>query len=117
MPKHLALAVVVIAALSPTLAQADAWTDGQAEWARHGFKHGAWDCDGSCPDGRGGRPRPAPARSRMTMACQRNLDDGRTLISDGRLIPDGARTKIVSYRPTRRETGWSYGTCTVDVSR
>jgi hypothetical protein len=32
-------------------AKADWWTQGQADWARHGSRHGKWDCYGNCPDG------------------------------------------------------------------
>jgi SOS response associated peptidase (SRAP) len=35
--------------------KADWWTQGQADWARHGFRHGRWDCYGRCPDGHHGR--------------------------------------------------------------
>lgn len=59
------LATIAILSIAPQ-ASADSWTDGQVEWARHGSRHGAWDCDGHCPSGRAHRSRsaeiPAPRR-------------------------------------------------------
>ncbi|WP_457796436.1 hypothetical protein [Methylocystis sp. S23] len=49
MLRILAFSIAIGALLSPASTRADWWTEGQAEWARHGFKHGRWDCYGKCP--------------------------------------------------------------------
>ncbi len=49
------LALLLAAVFSPLTAKADWWTEGQAQWARHGGRHGAWDCYGRCPEGRSHR--------------------------------------------------------------
>ena len=51
----------------------------------------------------------------ITTACQKNTDDGRLLLSDGRIIPEGSRTRILSYTPTRVENVWTFGPCRVDI--
>lgn len=38
--------------LSTHPAAASPWTEGQAEWFKHGARHGRWDCYGQCPEGR-----------------------------------------------------------------
>ena len=58
------LALLAVNALVTTGALADSWTDGQAEWARHGSRHGAWDCNGDCPSGRHRSHTAAPAPRR-----------------------------------------------------
>ena len=52
MIKKLVLAFALYGVLSPLTARADRWTEGQAEWARHGSRHGSWDCYGNCSEGR-----------------------------------------------------------------
>ncbi|RNJ49905.1 hypothetical protein [Methylocystis hirsuta] len=48
MLKSAAMTIVLAMLLSPHSATASPWTEGQAEW----FKHGRWDCYGKCPEGR-----------------------------------------------------------------
>lgn len=57
----------------------------------------------------------ASAQSGRTLqtTCQKNLSDGRILVSDGRAIPDGYGFKVVKYTPRSRDSGWSTGPCTV----
>ena len=45
------LAVLMTIWLS-SLAAAMSSGEMQRQWAEHGFKHGAWDCYGKCPEGR-----------------------------------------------------------------
>jgi hypothetical protein len=52
MLKTMAVALVVAGFLAPMQASADSWTQGQAQWAAHGYRHGKWDCNGKCPSGR-----------------------------------------------------------------
>ncbi len=59
----------------------------------------------------------AEAGTKMTMQCQQNLSDGRVLVSDGTLLPENARFKVLSYKPARKSDGWSYGTCVLDVTQ
>lgn len=51
------------------------------------------------------------AETKMKLNCQQNLDDGRILVTDGRLLPSTGRYKVESYEPTRSDNGWSYGPC------
>ncbi|CCJ06050.1 hypothetical protein [Methylocystis sp. SC2] len=56
MLKSTAMTTIVLAMLlSPPAAIASPWTEGQAEWFRHGARHGRWDCYGKCPEGRAHR--------------------------------------------------------------
>ncbi len=108
---------VATSLLLPTAAIADSWTSGQEDWARHGFRHGAWDCYGNCSGG-----RPAPARTakttvRMQLTCQQDLSDGRTLVSNGNTLPANASFRVLSYRPMQQDSGWSRGPCLVAVTR
>ena len=59
----------------------------------------------------------AQSSVRMNLTCQKNLSDGRILVSDGRLLPDNARFKVISYRETSRDGGWSQGPCVLDVTK
>jgi hypothetical protein len=52
MLKSAAMTIVLAMLLSPHSAAASPWTEGQAEWFRHGARHGRWDCYGKCPEGR-----------------------------------------------------------------
>ena len=64
--------------LAPCGVQADAWTDGQAAWARHGFHHGEWDCQGRCPEGRKAvvRDHVGPRRSTTPIEARESGFDG-----------------------------------------
>lgn len=45
MTRTILLAVALVLAIP---AQASQWTDDQVDFARHGFRNGAWDCYGRC---------------------------------------------------------------------
>ena len=49
MLQKITLVFLLVTGFSPLSAQASAWTEGQREWARHGSRHGRWDCYGKCP--------------------------------------------------------------------
>lgn len=53
----------------------------------------------------------------ITTGCQKSLMDGRLLFSDGRVIPEGAETRIMGYNPSRTENGWTFGLCRVDIKK
>ena len=55
MSKLAATMIFLAALLSPQAVTASAWTEGQAEWFKHGARHGRWDCYGNCPEGRAHR--------------------------------------------------------------
>ncbi|MGD9544952.1 MAG: hypothetical protein AB7F41_06385 [Methylocystis sp.] len=55
MAKLAATAIVLVILFSTDPASASPWTEGQAEWFRHGARHGRWDCWGKCPEGRAHR--------------------------------------------------------------
>jgi hypothetical protein len=55
------------------------------------------------------------AKSRMTIACQKNMDDGRILV-DGTQLPANATYKVKSFHPTSRDGIWSYGTCVIELN-
>ena len=57
----------------------------------------------------------AEAGRRVRTDCQKNLGDGRILVQDGTVLPDDARFKVVSYKASRTDDGWSYGPCTVEL--
>ena len=52
----------------------------------------------------------------MMISCQQNLNDGRLLV-DGRVLPAGARYKVIRYQPTSTGDDWSYGSCDVEFTR
>lgn len=52
MLKSAATTIVLAMLLLPHPAAASPWTEGQAEWFKHGARHGRWDCYGKCPEGR-----------------------------------------------------------------
>jgi hypothetical protein len=55
MSKLAAMTIVLAMLFSPHSAVASPWTEGQAEWFKHGARHGRWDCYGNCPEGRAHR--------------------------------------------------------------
>lgn len=55
----------------------------------------------------------AGAQTKLRLECQRNLSDGRTLVTDDRRIPEGSGFKVLSFEARRTESGWSYGPCEV----
>ena len=55
------------------------------------------------------------AKSRMTITCQKNMDDGRILV-DGTQLPPNATYKVKSFHPTSRDSIWSYGTCVIELN-
>jgi hypothetical protein len=55
------------------------------------------------------------AKSRMTIACQKNMDDGRILV-DGTQLPTNATYKVKSFHSTSRDGTWSYGTCVIELN-
>ncbi len=57
----------------------------------------------------------AHARSRMTMQCQQNTEDHRTLVANGDMLPAGATYKILRYKPVRRDGIWTYGPCELEL--
>lgn len=63
-------------------------------------------------------PAVADARSSttMTLMCQKNLGDGRILVSNGDRLPPNSTFKVIKYRPTSRDGIWSTGPCTVLVT-
>jgi hypothetical protein len=52
-----AMTIFLAIVLSPHAVTASPWTEGQAEWFKHGGRHGRWDCYGACPEGRAHRER------------------------------------------------------------
>ncbi len=51
----------------------------------------------------------------MTVPCQRNLDDGRVLLSDDPLPPN-PRYTVLHYAPSTSSEGWSHGQCEILVT-
>ena len=88
---HRLVAILVFAVFFlPWAARADSWTDGQAQWARHGSKHGAWDCDGNCPSGPAAPPMPRQRVSRPSF-------DGAWMVSaDGPCSGAGTSQVLIS---------------------
>lgn len=60
---------------------------------------------------------PAQAGTRISTQCQKSMDNGQVLAVDGRVLPAGARSRLVSYRAQFVRDGWSYGPCVYDVGR
>lgn len=60
-----------------------------------------------------------PVRAGIIMAvkCQQNLSDGRILVSEGNLLPENARYKVLSYTPISNQGGWSYGECKLNMTK
>ena len=48
MIRMIGLALLLGLLFAPSFAKADWWTQGQADAARHNFRHGRWDCYGRC---------------------------------------------------------------------
>jgi len=57
MSKLTTMIIVLAMLLPPHAVTASPWTEGQAEWFKHGARHGRWDCYGNCPEGRAHRDR------------------------------------------------------------
>ncbi|MBM3562460.1 MAG: hypothetical protein FJX48_04705 [Alphaproteobacteria bacterium] len=55
MSKLTTMIIVLAMLLPPHAVTASPWTEGQAEWFKHGARHGRWDCYGNCPEGRSHR--------------------------------------------------------------
>jgi hypothetical protein len=52
-----AMTIFLVTLFSSPAGTASPWTEGQAEWLKHGARHGRWDCYGKCPEGRAHRDR------------------------------------------------------------
>ena len=83
--------IFLVFALAATGAVASSWTDGQAEWARHGSRHGAWDCYGDCPSG-----RPAADAVPHQRASMSRFDGSWTVSADGPCSSAGTSQVMIS---------------------
>ena len=91
MSKRLASLFVFALVAMPAVSYGDSWTDGQEEWARHGSRHGTWDCFGHCAGGaahRASAPRPRASRASF---------DGTWIVSaDGPCLAAGSSQVMIS---------------------
>ncbi len=55
----------------------------------------------------------AEAGSRMTVSCQKNMEDGRILVDGRRVGNSGYR--VLRYDMMRNEGLWSYGRCLIEL--
>ena len=54
----------------------------------------------------------------MQLECQQNTNDGRILVANGDMLPQGARYRVKTYRPTKNTgDGWTTGSCVLVITR